>query len=97
MKNGCGKSSRPWDPRSTIRMFTTMSLRPWASGFRSGISLSLICRKLAKNKSTRIIAEELEEDDIEYIQHICEVAEKYAPDYDADRIYGELYPESDTE
>ncbi len=44
-----------------------------------------------------MIAEELEEDDIEYIQHICEVAEKYAPDYDADRIYGELYPESETE
>ena len=58
--------------------------------------ISLICRKLAKNKSVGIIAEELEEDDIEYIQHICEVAAKYAPDYDADRIYGELYPESET-
>ncbi len=56
-----------------------------------------ICRKLAKNKSAGIIAEELEEDDIEYIQHICEVAAKYAPDYDADRIYEELYPESETE
>ncbi len=58
--------------------------------------ISQICRKLAKNKSVEVIAEELEEDDIEYIQHICEVAEKYAPDYDADRIYGELYPESET-
>ena len=59
--------------------------------------ISLICRKLAKNKSVGMIAEELEEDDIEYIQHICEVAEKYAPDYNADRIYGELYPENETE
>ena len=58
--------------------------------------ISQICRKLAKNKSAQIIAEELEEDDVEYIQHICEVAEKYAPDYDADRIYEELYPESET-
>ncbi len=58
--------------------------------------ISQICRKLTKNKSVGTIAEELEEDDIEYIQHICEVAEKYAPDYDADRIYGELYPESET-
>ena len=58
--------------------------------------ISLICRKLAKSKSAGMIAEELEEDDVEYIQHICEVAEKYAPDYDADRIYGELYPESET-
>ena len=57
--------------------------------------ISQICRKLAKNKSVGMIAEELEEDDIEYIQHICEVAEKYAPDYDADRVYGELYPESE--
>ena len=59
--------------------------------------ISQICRKLTKNKSVGMIAEELEEDDIEYIQHICEVAKKYAPDYDADRIYGELYPESETE
>ncbi len=59
--------------------------------------ISQICRKLAKNKSVGTIAEELEEDDIEYIQHICEVAAKYAPDYDADRIYGELYPESETD
>ena len=59
--------------------------------------ISLICRKLTKNKSVEMIAEELEEDDIEYIQRICEVAEKYAPDYDADRIYGELYPESENE
>ena len=59
--------------------------------------ISQICRKLAKNKAAGIIAEELEEDDIEYIQHICEVAAKYAPDYDADRIYGELYPESETD
>ena len=58
--------------------------------------ISQICRKLAKDKSVEVIAEELEEDDIEYIQHICEVAAKYAPDYDADRIYGELYPESET-
>ncbi len=59
--------------------------------------ISQICRKLAKNKAAEIIAEELEEDDIGYIQHICEVAAKYAPDYDADRIYGELYPESENE
>ena len=58
--------------------------------------ISQICRKLAKDKSVEVIAEELEEDDIEYIQHICEVAAKYAPDYDADRIYEELYPESET-
>ncbi len=59
--------------------------------------ISQICRKLAKNKSVEMIAEELEEDDIGYIQHICEVAAKYAPDYDADRIYEELYPESENE
>ena len=58
--------------------------------------ISQICRKLAKNKPVETIADELEEDDIEYIRHICEVAAKYAPEYDVEKIYSELYPTTET-
>lgn len=58
--------------------------------------LSQICRKLAKNKPVETIAEELEEDDVESIRHICEVATKYAPEYDVEKIYNELYPATET-
>lgn len=58
--------------------------------------ISLICRKLAKNKPVENIADELEEDDIESIRHICEVAAKYAPEYDVEKIFNELYPDTET-
>lgn len=58
--------------------------------------LSIICRKLAKNKSVETIAEELEEEDVEYIRRICDVAVKYAPEYDIEKIYEELYPATET-
>ena len=47
-----------------------------------------VCKKLRKNKPIEIIAEELEED-IEKIQSICNIAVKYAPDYDVDAILKE--------
>ncbi len=52
--------------------------------------IELICKKLMKNKSIDIIAEEVEES-VDDIMPICEVAAKYAPDYDVDAIYDELY------
>lgn len=58
--------------------------------------ISQICRKLAKNKPVETIADELEEDDIESIRHICEVAAKYAPEYDIEKIFNELYPATET-
>lgn len=58
--------------------------------------ISQICRKLTKNKPVETIADELEEDDVESIRHICEVAAKYAPEYDVEKIYKELYPSTET-
>lgn len=58
--------------------------------------ISLICRKLTKNKPVETIAAELEEDDVESIRHICEVAARYAPEYDVEKIYKELYPATET-
>ena len=45
----------------------------------------LVCRKLQKNKSPETIADELEED-IDTIQHICDIAIGFAPDYDVAKI-----------
>ena len=57
-------------------------------GIERGIEqklVSLICRKLRKGKDAETIANELEEN-LEHVERICEVAEKYAPDYDETEI-----------
>ena len=51
--------------------------------------IKLICKKLSKGKSLETIADELEEE-ISVIEPICQTAERFAPDYDAERIYEAL-------
>ena len=51
--------------------------------------VQIICKKLKKNKGVREIADALEEDEC-VIQEIVDVAVKYAPDYDVDRIMEEM-------
>ena len=51
--------------------------------------VSQVCRKLSKGKSAEVIAEELEED-ISEVQRIYDVAVKYAPDYDVQKIVKKL-------
>lgn len=48
--------------------------------------IQMICRKLQKHKTPEMISEDLEED-LALVQQICHVAEKFAPDYNADEIY----------
>lgn len=58
-------------------------------GLEKGTEIKLIemvCRKLSKNKSVEQIADELEEN-IDNIRSICEVAQKFAPEYDKEKIY----------
>ncbi len=64
----------------------------YGSGYDSGYGsgelsklVSLICRKLKKGKEPETIAEELEED-LETVQHICEIAKGYVPEYDVAEI-----------
>ena len=57
--------------------------------------LSQISRKLRKGKPTDVIADELEEEP-EHIEHICRVAEQFAPEYDVEKIYAELYASIET-
>ncbi|MCD7806659.1 MAG: Rpn family recombination-promoting nuclease/putative transposase [Lachnospiraceae bacterium] len=54
--------------------------------------IDLCCRKLIKGKSVEEIADALE-CDISQIRTIVNVAQKYAPDYDVDRILEELSEE----
>ena len=65
-------------------------------GFNNGFNdgeltklIKLICRKLRKNKSPEIIADELEED-IDIINYICEAAKTFSPEYDENKIMEKL-------
>ncbi|MGN0341753.1 MAG: hypothetical protein ACI4DO_03075, partial [Roseburia sp.] len=49
----------------------------------------LICRKLEKNKSPEIIADELEED-LDTVKLICDVVKTHAPNYDVEKIVEQL-------
>lgn len=51
--------------------------------------ITQITKKLQKNKSISTIAEEVEED-LEYIQKICDVAAEFAPEYDTEKILEKL-------
>lgn len=51
--------------------------------------INLVCRKLAKGKTLEAIAEDLEES-VGEVQRICDLAAKYAPDYDIEKILQEF-------
>ena len=51
--------------------------------------IQMVCKKLRKGKSTDAIAEELEEDR-GFIEEICRIAGRYAPEYDSELIYKEF-------
>lgn len=51
--------------------------------------ISQICKKLRKGKSPEQIAEALEEE-LSYIEDICRMAEKYAPEYGEEEVYEEI-------
>lgn len=56
--------------------------------------LSKVCRKLQKGKPIDVIADELEEE-LEHIEQICQVAERFVPEYDVEQIYEELHAVSE--
>ena len=51
--------------------------------------VTLICKKLVKGKSVPVIADEVEEPE-EYVSKVCEIASKYLPNYDVQKIIAEL-------
>ena len=50
--------------------------------------ITLICKKLNKGKSIKVIANEVEEN-VEMVKEIAIIAERYLPDYDEEKIYKE--------
>lgn len=52
--------------------------------------ITLVCRKMQKNKTAGQIAEELEEA-LDVVEKICEAARKCAPEYDGEAIYQKLH------
>lgn len=51
--------------------------------------ISIVCKKLKKGYSPNEIAEFLEED-ITVINQICEIAQKYAPEYEEKKVFQEM-------
>ena len=63
---------------------------------RMNTLVSLVCRKLAKGMEAAAIADMLEEEE-DVIQDICNVAKRYAPEYDIESITEELLFDPDEE
>lgn len=53
---------------------------------KESAKIELICKKLKKNKSPEVIAEELEEEPA-VIRRICQVAKQFAPEYDDKKVF----------
>lgn len=83
------------------------ALREWAEdernagrteGIKEGIKentirlIEKVCKKISKGKSVPVIADELEEDEA-LITQICTSIEKFASEYDYEKIYKDLYSE----
>ncbi|MCD7752689.1 MAG: Rpn family recombination-promoting nuclease/putative transposase [Lachnospiraceae bacterium] len=88
------KRDREW--RSRYMLFEIMMAEERKAGREEGRLRNLIdqcCRKLVKGRSNEEIADALE-CDISEINAIVEAAQKYASDYDVDRILEELCGET---
>ncbi|MCM1086607.1 MAG: Rpn family recombination-promoting nuclease/putative transposase [Muribaculaceae bacterium] len=51
--------------------------------------IKMVCKKLIKGRPAPQIAEELEEE-VSIIERICQVAETFSPDYDAEKIFNAM-------
>lgn len=58
--------------------------------------ISQVVKKLEKKKEEEVIAEELEESP-RTIRQICDAAGKYAPKYDIEKIYQDVYGKTEEE
>ena len=69
--------------------FTVLYNRGKESGKEIGSDehlVRLICRKLRRMMSISQIAREVEEDEIR-VKLICDIAERFAPDYDEQKVF----------
>ena len=52
--------------------------------------ITLIIKKIKKDKPVDTIADELEQD-VDYVRSICDIAEKFAPDYNCEEIFDAVW------
>ncbi|MGN0160223.1 MAG: hypothetical protein ACI4AQ_02415, partial [Lachnospiraceae bacterium] len=52
--------------------------------------ITLIIKKMKKNKSVDTIADELEQD-VDYVRSIYDIAQKFAPDYNCEEIFDAVW------
>ena len=88
------RSHKDW--RREYMVIERMMMDSRREGLKKGLAkgelkdlVGLICRKLSKGKTPEMIAEELDED-AGKVQHICDVAAKYAPNYNVEKITRKL-------
>ncbi len=74
-----------YDEAATMEMFK----RDAREEGREKHLVELICKKLSKGKTASQISEEVEEKE-DYVQTVVDIANKYVPDYDVDKIIDEL-------
>ena len=73
----------------TIEMEIRHAAYEAAEEAKTNSLVTLICKKLKKNMTIAQIADAVEEDESR-VQLIVDVARKYAPEYDVDKIVQEL-------
>lgn len=76
------------DYERTIASYRADGIRVGREEGKAEQLLRLICKKLVKGKSLEEIADDLEED-VDTIKPMYDVAVKFSPDYDVDKIFEE--------
>ena len=69
--------------KEVLRM-TVLGEMLWNDGYQHHV-ISLVCKKLKRGLAIPQIAQEVEED-VSYVEKICQTAQLFAPDYDTDKI-----------
>ena len=72
------------------RIYHNQGLEEGRAEGRRQQMISVIMQQMNRGKSTSQIADFLDID-VAGVQRVCDVGQKYAPDYDVDAIYKELY------
>ena len=88
----CMKILTEYDEEKTMRILAEQARE---DGFEEGEDRHLIeqiCKKLRRGKDVEQIADEVEED-ITRVQTICDIAERFSPEYDPDKVFAAVEKE----
>ena len=80
-----GSTTEEGGPKSMSEALDFVENRGWMRGETYQL-VKQICKKLRAGKDTEQIALEVEES-VEWVQEICDIAEHFAPEYDAQKVF----------